>query len=351
MRVLQAMAGATLGGAESFFVDLALALSRAELVPEILMRENLQRTTALRKAGLNVLELPFNNEFSDLHTRVSFAKAIQSYNPDIVLTWMSRATSFCPKSNLAQGRKNFIHVGWLGGYYNLSTYRNCDYLIALTPDLLTYFAAGGWTAARTVCLPVFTSAPDPQSVAAARSLYDTPEAVPLALALGRFHENKGFDVLIAALKEVPSLYLWLAGAGPLKSSLESWIASAGVGQRVRLIDWQDDVTPLMLAADFFVCPSRHEPFGRVIIEAWAHRLPVIATASQGPKQLIVDHNNGLLTPIDDVGALANAMQHLVDNQSLRESLVQAGYETFLNFYEEKLVIKAYLEFFARILKT
>src|SRR5439155_20023591 len=133
----------------------------------------------------------------------------------------------------------------------------CDHLIGNTHDLVTNFIAQGWPASRAHYLPNFVDAePAP---AAARAALATPDEVPLALALGRLHQNKGFDVLLAALVQVPALHLWLAGEGDLRAALERQAAALGIAGRVRFLGWRDDVPALLASADFLVCPSRHEP--------------------------------------------------------------------------------------------
>src|SRR5690348_10194062 len=203
MRLMQAMAGASHGGAEAFFVRLAAALARAGVEQRLVIRRDNERAAALRRAGLDPIELRFGGLF-DLMTRRHFRQAIGAYRPSVVLTWMNRATRLCP-------RGEFVHVARLGGYYDLRYYRHCDHLIGNTRDIVGYLVAQGWPRERAHYLPNFGD------VAAAAPLprrdFDTPPDAPLALALGRLHPNKAFDVLIAALAKVPRLHLWLAGEG------------------------------------------------------------------------------------------------------------------------------------------
>jgi glycosyltransferase involved in cell wall biosynthesis len=338
MRLMQAMAGASHGGAEAFFVRLAAALARAGVEQQLVIRRDAERAVALRRAGLDPLELRFGGRF-DLATRRQFRRAIAAYRPSVVLTWMNRATRLCP-------RGEFVHVARLGGYYDLRYYRHCDHLIGNTRDIVGYLVAQGWPRARAHYLPNFVD-----SAAAAplpRSAFDTPPDAPLALALGRLHPNKAFDVLIGALARVPRLHLWLAGEGDERGALERQAASLGVAARLHFMGWRDDVAALMASADFLVCPSRHEPLGNVVIEAWAAGLPVIAARSAGPGALLGDGETGLLVPIDDVTGLASAMERLIDDERMRVRLAAAGRAAFAAEFAEDRVVALYRDFLASV---
>ena len=181
-----------------------------------------------------------------------------------------------------------------------------------------------------------------------RSDYDTPDGVPLFLALGRFHENKAFDVLLDAMSAVPGAYLWLAGEGPLRNELMAQAEQLGIKERVRFLGWRMDVVSLMASVDALVCPSRHEPLGNVVIEAWARRLPVIAARASGPAALIDDGANGLLVPIDDAAALAAAMAKLGHEPALAAHLAEGGREAYLRQFSQQAVVAQYLAFFDKI---
>jgi len=338
MRLLQAMAGARHGGAEAFFVRLASALQRAGEQQRVLIRRDPDRAATLRRAGIEPIELPFRGGL-DIATRRRFRRAVAEFRPRIVLTWMNRATQACP-------RGDFVHVARLGGYYDLKYYGRCDHLIGNTRDIVRYLVRQGWPEERAHYLPNFTVAA--KLAPAARGSLDTPPDVPLALALGRLHVNKGFDVLLAALARVPRLHLWLAGEGELAATLQRQAAVLGIAARVRFLGWREDIPALLAAADFLVCPSRHEPLGNVVIEAWAAGVPVVATASEGPGALIGDDESGLIVPVDDAAALARAMIRLADDRGLRTRLAAAGRAAYEAEYSEARVVGLYRDFFAQV---
>jgi glycosyltransferase involved in cell wall biosynthesis len=337
MRLMQAIGGARHGGAEGFFLRLAVALQRAGQDQLVLLRHP-EHGEVLRQAGIAVRELPFGGIF-DRATAAGFRRAVAEYRPDIVLTWMSRASRLCPDGD-------FVHVARLGGYYDLKSYRGCDHLIFNTRDLVASFVAKGWPAARAHYLPNFVDATPAAPLA--RAALATPEAVPLALALGRLHENKGFDVLLTALAELPDLHLWLAGEGPLRHVLEAQAASLGIAGRVRFLGWRDDVPALLAAADFLVCPSRHEPLGNVVIEAWAAGRAVLAAAAAGPSELIAEGESGVLVPVEDVPALAAGLRRFAADPALRARLAAGGRAAYHAQFPEAAVVRRYQEFFAAV---
>ncbi|HXZ00392.1 MAG TPA: glycosyltransferase [Stellaceae bacterium] len=336
MRLLQAMAGARHGGAEAFFVRLVLALHHAGQEQCVLIRADAARAAVLRRGGVEPLQLPFGG-WLDIATRLGFRRAVARYRPRVVLTWMNRATRLCP-------RGDFVHVARLGGYYDLKYYRGCDYLIANTRDIAAYLVAQGWPQDRVRYLPNFVAAAPAAPVT--RASLATPEEAPLALALGRLHVNKGFDTLLDALPVLPEVYLWLAGDGEWRDALERQARALGVATRVRFLGWREDAAALLAAADFLVCPSRHEPLGNVVIEAWAAGRPVAATASEGPRALIRDEETGLLVPVDNVDALAAAMERLARDPALRTRLAESGRAAYEAEYSETRVVRLYRDFLA-----
>jgi glycosyltransferase involved in cell wall biosynthesis len=339
MRLLQAMAGSEAGGAEEFFVRLVLALNRAGLDQRIVIRRDARRAERLAESGLKPVELPFGGWF-DSRTRPALRREIKDFRPDVVLSWMSRATRYCPTGA-------FVHVARLGGYYNLKYYRNCGYLIGDTRGIVAWCVAQGWPKDRVRYLPNFVDASP--AIPASRVSLSTPESAKLILAAGRFHPNKAFDVLIRSMARLPNVYLWLAGEGPLKERLAAQAKSEGVAERIRFLGWRNDVPALLAAADALVCPSRIEPLGNVIIEAWAHGKPVVAAAAAGPKELISPEKNGLLVPIDDSVALAAAIDRILRERDLASHLAARGRDAYRFEFTEEVVVRRYLDFFAEII--
>lgn len=337
---MQIMAGAEHGGAEGFFSRLVPALQHAGLHQRAIVRNRGGRTAQLADAGVDVTGLRFGGAL-DLFSRGRLKKMIAAYGPDIVLSWMNRAASHCPA-----GRGRYVHCGRLGGYYDLKYYRTCDHLIGNTPDIVNYLVGKGWPQEKAHYLPNFVDGARARPLSR-KELY-TPNDAAVVLALGRLHPNKGFDVLLHAIAKLPHVYLWLAGSGALAGELKSLASKLGVAPRVRFLGWRDDVPALFAAADAFVCSSRIEPLGNIIIEAWAQETPVVAAAAEGPRFLIQNEENGLLVDLENADALADAIYSALTNQDLAATIRAGGKKSFEADYTEDTVVGRYLEFFQRV---
>jgi glycosyltransferase involved in cell wall biosynthesis len=337
MSVLHLLGTAGDGGAETYFVDLATALRRAGVSEAAAIRAHPGREAALKAAGVPVKTLRFGGPI-DILTRTAVAGYGRLQGARLMLAWMNRAARHTPKGPWAR-------IGRLGGYYNLKYYKGFDELVANTEDIAEWIVAQGWPAGRVRCIPNFAAAP-PDGGPLDRATLDTPEGVPLLLAMGRLHEAKAHDVSLQALVEIPDAYLWIAGVGPLEVKLKAMAEALGVAGRVRFLGWRTDPSALYRAADVCVFPSRYEPLGNVVIQAWAHGLPVVAAASQGPGALIEDGRDGVLVPVDDPAALAAGVRRLLAEPRLAAAFAERGLGRVAAEFSETAVVAQWKTLFA-----
>jgi glycosyltransferase involved in cell wall biosynthesis len=335
MRILQAMAGAVHGGAEIFFEDLAVAFARAGIEQHVVTRPAPERLAIMRRSGIATDSLAFTGGL-DLYTRWRLERIARAYRPDVVMGWMNRACRALP-------RGDFARIGRLGGYYKLKNYAHCDALICNTRDIRDFVIREGWPSARAYYVPNFCPAlNDP---ALPRTSFDTPVGAHILLILARLETVKGIDVAVRAMQSIPTAVLWIAGEGRLLPDLMGLARDIGVTDRVRFLGWRNDRAALLKAAHACLVPSRHEPFGNVVVNAWAHGVPVIAARSEGPSALICPGEDGLLVPIDDVQTLAATTNGLLADSHLATALIAGGRKKALAEYSESAVVSHYLEVF------
>lgn len=340
LRVMQVMAGAKHGGAEGFFKRLVCALSEEQdLTQHVVTRPHDDLLEAFERHNVPVTTASFSG-FFDVKTRRLLKARIDAFRPHIVLTWMSRASQLCPDGD-------FTYAARLGGYYNLKYYQKADVLVGNTQDIVSYFHGQGWPESHAFYLPNFAAEPLVTSPTP-RARFDTPEGVPLLLTLGRLHQDKAFDVLIRALVEVPHAHLWIGGEGEEEGALKALASRLNVLDRVRFIGWQKDVSALFGACDIYVCPSRIEPLGNVILESWIHTRPVVAAASLGAVGLITPGQDGLVAPLEDADGLAAHLRDLIANPEKCRALAQGGRATYVSRFSKEAVVAEYMDFFRRV---
>ena len=163
--------------------------------------------------------------------------------------------------------------------------------------------------------------------------------------LGRLERMKAVDLfpeMLTLLKDdYPSMKMVITGEGSLKNKLLTDFDKAGVLHMVDYLGVIDtnDVPKLINQSRSFIYPSREEPFGLSIIEAMACGVPVITTNVYGPSEIITDGIDGLTVDPEDVGKLVNAVRALLDNETLRGKIGEAGRVTV----EKRFDIKRHLE--------
>jgi glycosyltransferase involved in cell wall biosynthesis len=341
MRIAQVMAGAANGGAELFFERMTLALSRAGQEVQPLIRRDGAREARLRAAGVSPTAFRFGGPL-DLLTRPRLRRALADFGADIAIAWMSRAAKHLPTGP-------WVNVGRLGGYYDLKYFTSCRYLVGNTHGIVDYIAGKGFARERVAYLPNFVE--DFSGVeAASRAELGVPEEAPLMLGLGRLHAVKGFDILIRAAALLPEAYCVIAGEGPERAALQRLIAELGLAERVKLLGWRTDTGALLKAADIFVSSSRHEPLGNMVLEAFSAQTPVLAARAEGPAEVIHPGQDGLLVPIDDAAALADAAKSLLADVRLRVKLSLCARQRYMDEFSEPTVTAAWLEFLKRAVR-
>ena len=330
MRILHVVAGAPTGGAETFSQDAILGLAEHGIEQRVICRPHPIPLQRFGQAGIPVETMAFSVFDRWLGGPAKIASVARDFNADLIHAWMARAASFVPSS------VSCPVVGWFGGYYDLKYYRSSDVFVGVTKDITQSMKDRGAPADRVFCNTTFGTLPDSPPID--RAEFSTPANATVVLVLSRLHPKKGIDTILNAIAMVPNVILWLAGEGPNRSEYEALTTKLGLADRVRFLGWRTDRKALLEAADIIALPSRYEPFGTVIIEAWAMGKPLVATKAAGASQYVKDGSNGLLCPIDDAPALAAAISRLIEDGGLRRHLIETATEDFKADFSKPVVI-------------
>jgi len=175
------------------------------------------------------------------------------------------------------------------------------------------------------------------------------------LCIALLQPRKAVDVLIKAFRLLgqthPEMELWLAGDGPLRGQLEDLVFQLGLTQKVKFLGSQDriGVKKLLRQCTLLVLPSRAEPFGIAILEAFSSMKPVVASAVGGIPEIIEDGHNGILVEPENPQALCDAISKVWSNPDLAEQLARAGYETVRKQFQWEVASARYEAIFKNLL--
>ncbi|MGH7212501.1 MAG: glycosyltransferase, partial [Acetobacteraceae bacterium] len=162
--------------------------------------------------------------------------------------------------------------------------------------------------------------PDPAARALIRAeLGVAPDRV-VVIVVSRLVRHKGHPELVEAMRALPEAELWVVGErlpSDHGERLDRYFAASGLGARLRLLGYREDVAALLASADIFALPSHFVGLPMSVIEAMLAALPVVATRVRGPREQVVDGETGILVPPMQVGPLAAALSRLAADPDLR----------------------------------
>ena len=180
---------------------------------------------------------------------------------------------------------------------------------------------------------------------------ETSRSDTRVLSVGALYPVKGFDTLIRAMKQVtskrPEATLHLAGDGPMKRALREHAAHLGVEASLRLLGSLSptDLRKEYRSARLFVLPSLSEGLGRVVWEAMACGLPVVASDVGGIPELVENEQTGFLVPPGDEDAVAERILWLFEHPREAEAMGARGKQSAKNLYSTESYIEGYRALF------
>ncbi|MBX9866149.1 MAG: glycosyltransferase [Burkholderiales bacterium] len=164
------------------------------------------------------------------------------------------------------------------------------------------------------------------------------------VSVGRLTRQKGFDVLIRAIKVLHdrnlNYSLKILGEGADFDQLQELICQLNLVDYIELLGFKSNPYKYMNAADLFVLSSRYEGFGQVLVEALCIGVPIVSTdCNAGPREILHDGECGLLVPVGDVEKLADGIELLMTDIKLREKFIARGLKRAQDFDVSQIMVK------------
>ena len=237
--------------------------------------------------------------------------------PEVIIAHGNRAISFAYYAMFFLTKKPKI-IG-VAHNYSYRHIKKCDYVFCITRAMMEYMKHNGIEEQKLLYLP--------NSIDISRLDYKAKNRTTKTTSIGimaRLVPKKGVDIALKALRilkeQALDVRLVIAGEGSELEYLKQLTVDLGITSFVEFRGWVANSSYFYQTIDIFCLPSREEPFGIVILEAMMFGLPVVATNTDGPREIISDGEDGIIIDIDSSEQLANALKLLVISPQVAASL-------------------------------
>jgi glycosyltransferase involved in cell wall biosynthesis len=318
VRIVNIMLGKGLGGIEQACVDYSRAMMMSGHEVILVLHPKAAIAAVAKARGVRVIEFSSMGAWDWIAPK-RLSKIFQAFQADVVVTHGNRALTMAKRARLSS-----VPVVAVSHNYHHQHLRGADAVFAITQHMADAIAALPNVTKRIYVMPnmIEVSASSPREVRAWGER-------PVIGALGRFVAKKGFDVFLRALAELKArdvaFQAVLGGSGEEEAALRALAAQLQLDDCLTFSGWVSDPRAFMRAVDVFCLPSLHEPFGIVLLEAMAETLPIIATNSEGPQEIITHLVDGVMVQKGDAQALADGLALVLQDEARAKSMAVAAF--------------------------
>lgn len=335
MKILQITSAASFGGGERYVADLTNALAARGHDLYAVLRPHSPLIGHLKLDEEKIKTLPLRNSL-DVPSAHELARFVGRHRIEVVHAHMARDYSLASYAARRNRATKFIvtrHVMFHLSRLHRHTLARARRVIAVSNAV-----ARELRAQRIVSQSQLAVVPNGIDVDRFAIDFDragflqklgVPPRVPLVGSIGELRTLKRHDDFIRACARVasqfPDAHFVLAGvdtslSGEVHKHLQQLVVETGLQDCFHFLGWVEEAEKLLSAIDVFVSASETESFGLAIAEAMAAGTPVVATATEGAREVVDDQETGLLTPIGDVARIAGAVAMLLSDGDRRRQL-------------------------------
>ncbi len=325
------------GGAERFASTLMQHLDRARVRPQLCLARDEIGYPLAEDVALHILD---HSGIWHLPRTVSrLRRLIDQIRPEVLLSNLHATNVVCgmalrgsahqPTWVARIGSNPAEADGVLGSFLARRLYPRADRVAVVARGLVSAVKSHyPCTKDRISVLPNPTDFDAIDRWAEEPPLRVKPEAGPLVIAIGRVRPEKRYDLLIDAIERVRKRHqatLWICGDGPRLQAIRKQVRRLRLEGSVRLLGHCANPYALVRQADVFVLSSDFEGLPNALIEAQGLGIPAVSTRCRyGPEEIIEDGRTGLLTPVGDAEALAEAISKILADTELRRRMIVAA---------------------------
>lgn len=315
------------GGIEQAFVDYCEGLRDRGHQVSAVVYPGSWAADRLKEVGIEPIGLRNFSEY-DVIAVMRLRRLLKSLAPEAIITHGNRATGMAIKA------KTGIPVIGVVNNYSTRRYSLADAAFTTTRDLVATLVDQGIAKDRVFLIPNMVKVVElPHR--------DARHQPPVIGTMGRFVKKKGFDTYIHALailkKRGIEFKALLGGSGIEEGALRALAKEHELSSVLEFTGWIENRHDFYQRMDIFCLPSLHEPFGIVLLEAFANGVPIISSDSEGPKDIITPNYDALIVEKANAAQMAEAMEKLIKNPAKCEELAANGFAKVKSVYSLDVV--------------
>lgn len=339
MKILQISSASSFGGGERHVIDLTNGLTARGHDLYAALRPNSPLIPELRIQSNNIKTLSLRNAF-DVSSARQLARLVSQQRIDVVHAHMARDYSLAAYATRGASTAKFVvtrHVLFPLNRFHKRTLAHAACVVAVSEATARSVRSQRLVPPEKIRVITNGIDVDCYTRGQSRSEYCSSLRVPvdcqLIGSIGELRRLKRHDDFIRAAaivaRDNPSAYFVLAGSaassdGVERASLEQLVDQLGLKERFRFLGWLANSADLLRSLDVFVSTSETESFGLVIAEAMASGAAVVATATEGAREVTAEGETGVLVPIGSIEEIAKAITSLLTDNARRRELATRG---------------------------
>ena len=344
MRIAMVATELGVGGAERCLAALSLGLDRARFETHVFSlagrpaAERAALVTALEAAGINMEFLGLDSSRSFRRGLRLLANCFQQLQPDLVQTYLFHANVL---GSLAARRANVprlvtgirvTHENWFRRRLERRCTQHADAHVCVSRDVAQY-------AANKIGLPESRLHVIPNGIDVSRfddvapydlSPFGVDAATPVIGCIARLQRQKGVDRLLDTaprlLEQLRDWKIVIAGDGPQRRQLEARVKRLRLEARVHFLGWQARTEALLKRIDVLAIPSRWEGMSNVLLEAMAARVPLVATDTEGTREVLGASSCDCLASRQDLDDFVGQLIALCRDPARRRRVVEQNWQ-------------------------
>ncbi len=337
--VFNIMLSKGLGGIQSAFVNYGRLLESLGYEVVNIVAKNAKVTEYLTEHKGMILEKVRNLNKYDPATKSLIKQLAGKYAPTIIFCHTNRSIAACKLV-----KKSYPTIKFVSLCYNfrVKELKKSDYFLAVNKPIYEHLVKD-MGEKRVIHMPLVNDrnwSTEDSHKDIDRTKFVTEDYITVGF-LGRLSHEKGCDILIEAVgilkKEGMKIRLVIAGSGDEAVTLKKKIVSSGIDENSKMIGWVDHLENFFSQIDMLCIPSRIETFGLVVLDGFRHKVPIIASKTDGPLEICEDGKNAILFEINDAVDLATKIRYLRNNWSEKAEVLTRNALVKLEEYSPKKI--------------